>query len=177
MHYFAVGHGAFVHNTQIKVPNGLMVIVYAPFGATLSQGAADLIAKTYLGLNGTKTTVQNSDFKMVSSKALAGSTFMAPLQNMPPQPLPSNYPVALTFNSAPIPDWVLTPDDDTRQGLYGGPFIRALPNSQRMLSTIMHDVLQMNGGKAAVLHLCACSAPNLRNVHIYDSTCFMVTTS
>ena len=31
MHYFAVGHGAFVHNTQIKVPNGLMVIVYAPF--------------------------------------------------------------------------------------------------------------------------------------------------
>jgi len=80
MHYFAVGHGAFVHNTQIKVPNGLMVIVYAPFGATLSQGAADLIAKTYLGLNGTKTTVQNSDFKMVSSKALAGSTFMAPLQ-------------------------------------------------------------------------------------------------
>ena len=125
MHYFAVGHGAFVHNTQIKVPNGLMVIVYAPFGATLSQGAADLIAKTYLGLNGTKTTVQNSDFKMVSSKALAGSTFMAPLQNMPPQPLPSNYPVALTFNSAPIPDWVLTPDDDTRQGLYGGPFIRA----------------------------------------------------
>src|SRR6476620_11874052 len=116
MHYFAVGHGAFVHNTQIKVPNGLIVIVYAPFGATLSQGAADLIAKTYLGLNGTKTTVQNSDFKMVSSKALAGSTFMAPLQNMPPQPLPSNYPVALTFNSAPIPDWVLTPDDDTRQG-------------------------------------------------------------